>query len=70
MLMNDIANKEKLVLNVEELSEVLGISKPVAYELIKRNGFPAVRVSERRIIIPVEGLCRWLEAEAQCGARV
>lgn len=70
MSMTTIMNENKLVLNVEEMAVVLGISKPVAYELIKKKGFPAVRVSERRIIIPVEGLCRWLETEAQSGARI
>lgn len=52
--------KEKLVLNVAELAAELGISKPTAYELIKREGFPAVKVSERRTIIPVEALKLWL----------
>lgn len=65
-----LMENKKLVLNVEELAELLGISKPVAYELTRKSGFPAVRVSERRIIIPVDGLCRWLEAEAASGARV
>ena len=50
----------KLTLSVEELAVELGISKPVAYELIKREGFPAIRVSERRIVIPVEALRLWL----------
>lgn len=50
----------QLTLSVDELAIELGISKPVAYELIKREGFPAIRVSDRRIIIPVEGLKRWL----------
>ena len=50
----------KLTLSVEELAVELGISKPVAYELIKREGFPAIRVSERRIVIPVEALKLWL----------
>ena len=59
-----LTQTNKLVLDVAELANVLGISKPVAYELIKRRGFPAVRVSERRIVIPVEGLRNWLEAEA------
>ena len=55
---------EKLTYSVEELSKSLGISKPVAYELIKREGFPAIRVSERRIIIPVDALRSWLIANA------
>ena len=55
---------EKLVFSVEELAVELGISKPTAYGLIKREGFPSVRVSERRIIIPVDGLRAWLNANA------
>lgn len=62
-----ITQKNKMVLNVDELAKTLGISKPTAYELTRRDGFPAIRVSERRIIIPVEALCKWLEAEAVNG---
>ena len=55
---------EKLTLSVEEMALELGISKPVAYELTRREGFPAIRISERRIIIPVDGLRNWLNTEA------
>jgi excisionase family DNA binding protein len=55
---------EKLTYSVEELAKSLGISKPVAYELIERDGFPAIKVSERRIIIPVDALKRWLNEQA------
>ena len=58
------ANK-KLALSVEELAQELGISRPLAYELIKREGFPAIRVSDRRIIIPFDALARWLDSEAE-----
>ena len=55
---------EKLTLSVDELAQELGISKPLAYDLIKRDGFPSVRISERRIIIPVDALRSWLNANA------
>lgn len=54
----------KLAYNAEELSQVLGISRPVAYELCKRADFPAIRISERRIIIPVDALQTWLTTQA------
>ena len=57
-------SNEKLTLSVEELANELGISKPLAYDLIKRDGFPSVRVSERRIVIPVDALRSWLNANA------
>lgn len=59
--------ENKLTLSVEEMAQTLGISRPVAYELIKREGFPAIRVSERRIIIPVDSLKQWLNREAVRG---
>ena len=55
---------EKLVFSVEELAVELGISKPTAYELLKKDGFPHIRVSERRIIIPVDALRLWLNTNA------
>lgn len=55
---------EKMTLSVDELAQELGISKPLAYDLIKRDGFPSVRVSERRIVIPVDALRSWLNANA------
>ena len=58
---------EKLVFSVEELAVELGISKPTAYELLKRDGFPHIRVSERRIVIPVESLRVWLNEHAAVG---
>ena len=56
---------EKLTLSVDELAKQLGISRPLAYELTRRDGFPAIRLGERRIVIPVDGLKRWLDS--QCG---
>lgn len=55
---------DKLTVSVDEMASMLGISRPVAYELTKRDGFPAVRISERRIIVPVEALKKWLNEQA------
>ena len=50
----------KLTVTVDEMAKLLGISRPVAYDLTKKEGFPAIRVSDRRIIIPVDALNKWL----------
>lgn len=55
---------EKLTISVDELATQLGISRPLAYELTRREGFPAVRLGERRIVIPVDNLKRWLDAQS------
>lgn len=61
------AKNEKMAINVKELAKMLGISEPRAYDLTKREGFPAIRVSERRIIIPVDALNRWLSESGNMG---
>lgn len=60
----------KLTLSVEEMAHELGISKPIAYELVKKEGFPAIRISERRIVIPVTALQAWLSTKAVEGGSV
>lgn len=56
---------EKLVYTVDETAKALGISKPVAYELCNRADFPAIRVSQRRIVVPVDALHTWLSAQTK-----
>lgn len=60
---------QKHAIDVDELAEALGISKPTAYELCNREDFPAIRVTPRRIIIPVDGLQRWLEEQSGGGKK-
>lgn len=56
---------EKLTVTVDEMAQMLGVSRPVAYQLAHREGFPAVRISDRRIVIPVESLKHWIAAQAE-----
>lgn len=60
---------QKRAIDVDELAEALGISKPTAYELCNREDFPAIRVTPRRIIVPVDGLQRWLEEQSGGGKK-
>ena len=55
---------EKRFLSVEELAKELKIALVNAYALCKRPDFPAVRISPRRIIIPVDALDKWMEGNA------
>lgn len=54
---------ERLTLTVPELAEALGINRVRAYELTRIAGFPAIRISNKRIIIPRAALSRWLEEQ-------
>lgn len=63
-----VRNEHKLCVSVPEMAKMLGIGKNKAYELAGQDGFPAVRL-DGRIIIPLDGLNRWLnEQAAQRGA--
>lgn len=53
-------NNERLTLTVAEVGELLGISRPKAYELAASRGFPAIHIG-RRIIIPRAAFLTWLE---------
>ena len=53
---------EKTTLSVQELAARLGISLPVAYDLVKRPDFPTLRIGSR-ILIPVDGLQTWLNRQ-------
>ena len=48
-----------LMLSVLELTDVLGISRASAYELVKIKGFPALHIGNR-ILIPKEELIAWI----------
>lgn len=58
---------DKLVYSVRDLPALLGINLQSAYELVHMQGFPAIRVSARRIVIPVDALNRWLDQQAAKG---
>jgi excisionase family DNA binding protein len=54
---------DKLVFNVGELAEVLGIGLPAARNMIHIEGFPALKVGGR-YLIPKQALQRWLDNRA------
>lgn len=52
-------NMKKETISVQELSTQMGISLPKAYELVKTEGFPSIRIGTR-ILIPVDAFREWL----------
>lgn len=48
-----------LFINAETLSDVLGTSKSSAYELMREEGFPSVRIGSR-IVVPKEAFIEWI----------
>jgi predicted DNA-binding transcriptional regulator AlpA len=58
--MND-ASRDKLTISVNEMAAVLGIGRNAAYDLTHRRDFyPAIRISPRRVVVSRSGLQKWL----------
>ena len=53
-----------VTLRVEQVGEILGISRGMAYKLANQKNFPSVRVNSR-IIVPRDRFLDWLEKESE-----
>ena len=49
-----------LMLSVTEMAAALGISRAGAYELVRTEGFPALKIGSR-IVIPKDELQEWVK---------
>lgn len=49
-----------LMLSVPEMAAALGISRAGAYELVRAEGFPALKIGSR-IVIPKDELREWVK---------
>ena len=53
-----------LTLTAPEVSEVLGISRAAAYELVRSKGFPSMRIGTR-ILVPKDRLIAWINEQVE-----
>ncbi|MGN1127212.1 MAG: helix-turn-helix domain-containing protein [Ruminococcus sp.] len=51
-----------LMLSVQEIAKVLGISKTSAYELVRSKGFPVLKIGSR-MVVPKEKFICWIESQ-------
>lgn len=57
---------DKLAYSTAETAEVLGVSRPTVYTLMKRADFPAFKVGSRSLV-SAEGLRAWIQAQVERG---
>lgn len=50
---------EKLVYSIQEVADLLGISKSYAYELVRRGVIPTLELGTKRVI-PKERFIAWV----------
>ena len=53
-----------LMLSVPDVASVLGISRAGAYELVRSDGFPSLRIGSR-IVVPKEKFIDWINANTR-----
>lgn len=51
---------DKLVYNIPEVAELLGISKSLAYQMVKEKKLPVLELGKRKLI-PKASLELWLQ---------
>lgn len=60
---------EKLAYSATETAQVLGVSRPTVYQLMKRVDFPVFKLGARTLV-SVDGLRAWVQAQAEKGEAV
>ena len=55
---------DKLTYSPTETAQVLGVSRPTVYQLMKRADFPAFKVGSRTLV-SAEGLRTWVQAQVE-----
>lgn len=55
---------DKLAYSAAETAQVLGVSRPTVYTLLKREDFPSFKLGNRTLI-SAEGLREWVKAQAK-----
>ena len=58
---------DKLAYSLTETAQVLGVSRPTVYALIKQSGFPVFQIGGRKLV-SVEGLRDWVRNQAEVKA--
>ena len=60
-------SKEELpmFLTVTDVANLLGISRASAYELVREDNFPKLKIVQGRTIIPRDRLLEWLDDQTR-----
>lgn len=54
-----------MFLSVIDVANLLGISRACAYELVREETFPKLKIVQGRIIIPRDRLLEWLDEQVK-----
>ena len=58
---------DKLLLTVDDVCDILSIKKSKVYAMIKDGTIPSVRIGEKTVRVPTQGLRDWLAVQCDDG---
>ena len=58
-------NELPMFLTVMDVANLLGISRASAYELVRQENFPKLKIVQGRTIIPRDRLLEWLDEQTR-----
>lgn len=56
---------DKLAVSVAEAARMVSLSKSTYYQLVEEGRAPAIRITSKRLIVPVAELQAWLTAKSE-----
>lgn len=62
---SEVQPQQKLAVNTTELAEMLGISRPFAYQLINRQDFPKSFYIGSKRLHSVDAVREWIKQQVQ-----
>ena len=56
-------NSLPLILTAADVERITGLSRPLVYQVLGREDFPTIRVSERRLVVARDKFKSWLDKQ-------
>ena len=63
-----VESQKKVLLSVNEVSELLGLSRPTVYTLLHRSDFPSLQIG-RRVMVNAKLLQKWVDEQVMLRKR-
>lgn len=52
---------ERRTLTVPEAAKIIGVCSKTAYQMVTAGKLPVIRISDKKVVIPIAALDKWLE---------
>jgi len=66
--MSEQIDRKSLTVSVAMAAELLGISRNLAYKLVKNGDIPSIKLGKRRILIPIVALSNIIKGTEESSA--